>query len=1098
MTRFTFARLSEFLNWAESAESDLIGRSGLAEDFANLKRATGRGRLEAQQIETLNTLANLVADEVPAEYSGLLTELSELSKSDAGQALAKAAQKFAAEYPGFSPAQNGSSSGAVVPLIDDPRAIYLPALGSAGDKAAFINGYDAVTRKISIMTPVLDAAGLARILVEVVDAESGEKTALRDLGECFYAEGATRFFASSRFEEASIYGVTFDASGRAVKMERYPSYSAAGFVAPFKRSVLVSAVQRDKPKQTYIAKVFTSEREYVDLKIFEDDKGGIVKIAYKDFSRGELEKCQDRLFEQECWAMPEENLKIAFKKVPVGGGRAAYRISVYHDSGRAEENRVRSKRRLKAVEVFANNADWRSVIDAHVTRLTTELTSGRMEPEDLRDELYRIRDEESLKIVSEVSDRLTRQDETQMFLINMYRLPETVGLPVPLDSRVFPGSTELMTELVDYFSYGTVRGFVSRRLLEAAREVARFAEIPARFIEGLWLFATNPTESEMAFLRRGASTPAELKSGYPVAKYRRILNESYSPLADTAASREEQRRHIVQMLAGDGIGEGLRQYLGYQFVLAENFDLMLLESGMLYYNNNLVHVINVSEDGNYLRVIADDTRKIIDIPQAKMGPRADPKAFEIDKKFLEGEVKMAPHHDDDPFLFTFRDLKKDRVVGNGGTFGNGNMLMRGANGLYSVPTPAAVRDSMAGLLPLPLDYLSQILPNKIPDDGKITWTQKPPVVYDLEKHGFGLEGVDFKDHPPLKMIRYDVQIGDFTLEVYLPQPHSQLCKTLRKLGYYVAGEEDLGKIVKYYLAVTKEGFRPTRANIFLMPGLVTRAEKGSHEKRRDGHDHVEDGFSPLTQQDGGILGFYTWKTEDLVISSDVVGADNSFERWAAVRLFNTARHEIAHSIKRGNPWITSLTYRAMALDGFSMDYGKTHLEEYFAVLAQHFFDHPIHAKRFPNGYRLLYTLIKLKEAGVSWDGPNHNQRLDDPTDLPVRERNIDGTYGALRALALGLDPFEMIRAAKAKDSGGNSGGGNLRFTPARPVLLAQSVPPSPLKNLMSTPSFTDWPLLPTAPVALAPTIDVDAPSLLPGAILSAPLLLPFAPALMRH
>lgn len=1008
MSSIHLGRLQELIRWAETHERDKIEKSGLKGDFAGLAAAVSGGVVDENGIDVLLRVLPLFEDDVPGEFASLLKEIRGRAADDERVDLAAFARRFGESYQaawpdGVSPERSSGKGDLVVPTLDDPRAVILPAVKSPKNGIVFVNGYNPVTREVSLMRPVLAEDGTAKIVIEAVNVGTKEKAAARELGRVVYRDGDTVFFANTRFEESTVYAVTFSASGAAERIERYPSYSAAGFEAPFKRSIVTTKPQKDKPNRSFFAKIFTDDKEYAEIRIFENADGEVDKITYVDLSRGELEKGPGRMFGREFYLMPDSGLKISVKKKQLAPGASAYQVHVYHDTERRAPNAARSTVHLNPVKLDAGNVDWVAAAWGLADGLSKRIAAEQVGDKALRDEFYAIRDAQGMRVACEVLMHLYYREATHMNVVNVLRMEDTVNLPVPPDTRVFPGSRDLVSGLINYFGHNTFSGFVTRQLLASAQEL--YPQIPARYIEGLWLYAAHPTAAESDFLRRGAGTPEELTEGYPVGKYRRILNETHAPFSDTTAARAEQRDRIRGMIAGDAMNEGFRQFLGYQLGLAENFDLLLLESGGLYYNNKLVHSIGVAEDGAELRALVQYSHRIVSIPSAGAVRRAGPKPVVLKPEDLAKDLRMAPHHPEDPFLFTFQE----RVRGNGGTWDESNMLIRGEDGSYRVPSASQVYDSMKGLLTLPQDYLDAMLPNDAVEMDGLNWTKGEPVAYELAEKGFGLNGIDLDEFPKFKMIPYVVKIGNVSLEVYLPQPGSKLAKNLRDKGYYVATEEDLPKIVKYYLQVTKKGFVPTRANIYLMPGLM---EKG----------------------DGGILGFYTWKTEDLVISSEVVGSENSFEKWAAIRLFNTARHEIAHSVKRGNPWITSLMYRAMALDGFTMDYGNTHLEEYFAVLTQHYFDHPIHRRRFPNGYRLLYTLIKLKEAGVSWEGPNHDiPLLEDPIEDPLRERNIDGTYGALRTLALGGDPFAAIAAAKSAPGGDKGGGGGTG--PAKKIVV---------------------------------------------------------------
>lgn len=1062
MRAVSFDRLEDFIEWAAAHEQDKIEQAGFGDEFDRLAKSVARRKLDSDGIDTFLQIVPVVGDDLPDTFFPVVAEIEEMvgatatPNADVGfsRLFGTGASAFRpenlAEVPDAaeSAGQSGSDGDKEIPLpqVDDPRALVLPMLRNEEGKSLFINGYNPVTDEIGFMAPELDENGDAKIIVHLRDQKSG-KFSVAEWDEPFFKDGNTFFFAHTPFDESSVFAVRFDpGTHRARRIERYPSYAAAGFEAPFRRSIVSSKPFQDKPNASAVVKVFTDEKEYVSVRIFENERGEIENVTYRDFANGALQKGDGRLFGMEYYAMPREGLKISFKKKVVGSEYSVYQAYVYHDTD-AVSPRKRSKTHLSPVPFARVDPDWINAASKKAEGIAAELIALRMDTELLRDTFYEIRDTLGMPYVAEVLMQLYYGEDTQMHVVNVLRRDDVKNLPVPPDTRIFPGSRDLISSLISYFGYSTSTGFVSRQLLQSAEEM--FPQIPTQAIRGLWLYAARPTMAEAMFLNRGAATPEDLTEGHAVGSYRRILDDTHSPFADTSAARQAQRERLRGIISGDSLNEGFRQYMGYQIDLAENYDLFLLESGSLYYGGKMVHAVGPTEDGD-LRVIVDYNKKIVDIPHVDRRTRSDGAPLALSPENIAKDVLMAPTHPDDPFLFTFKNRVRNRIDGNGGSFDNGNMLLRGKDGLYHVPTAAQVYDSMKGLLPLPRDYLAALLPNPPADESSVSWIKKGEIFYDLKAHEFGLNEINLEEFPKLKMVRYAVKVGESEIEVYLPKANSKLSRELRKHGYYVASEADLTQLAKYYLAVTRKGFMPERANIYIMPGLLTR-------------------------EDGGILGFYTWKTEDLVISSDIVGPGNDFKKWAAIRLFNTARHEIAHSIKRGNPWITSLMYRAMALDGFTMDYGNTHLEEYFAVLYQHFFDHPIHRRRFPNGYRLLYNLIKMKEAGIRWDGPHHVTGMPKVRKgAPEAPRNIDGTYGALRVAALGGDPYAVAAKAKRKRPPGGGSGGSASGKPvsvvAKKVLPKREVAPE--QGALSQPILSGTAGLPNVNIAKPATVPV--------------------------
>ncbi|MBF0106618.1 MAG: hypothetical protein HQM16_14990 [Deltaproteobacteria bacterium] len=883
----------------------------------------------------------------------------------------------------------GPSKTVLVPLTTDPRAIILPVVEHEQIGTFFINGFDPAKKTISQIFLSKGDKCEPCLMIRIQNVANGEVIKVRVFGTQVFTDEKTKtmYFAISHFNDSPIFALSVQEGEQPrLMLARYPSYEAAGLEAPITKSTVLGYKGSGRKNGHYHADIFVSHKEKIEISIIENEVGEVDKVV--DFRLGQEFVPLALRHEGKPTFQINDHLKIALTRRLSDSGYY-YQVDILHDLG-DKKIVVKNGPSLVPVALTPDNVMWLDAVKRHCSSLKEAITQN-FNPLNLVRELHKIRKEEGVQLVHEVIMALYYDETTQMSLITA--LKQSRGLPLPVDSRIIPASADTLTSLCEYLSQQNTTGFLSKNILRAAQKVC---SVPAGFIHGLWLALKSPTHAEIKFFERGAATPEYVVGGRPVLAYRRVVDEKYTGIANTLESRQNQRERVYDMLTSDAVSASFKHYLGLQLDIARDFDLLILDSGLLFYNDKRVHPLEYSADKKALTVI-DNDGDIFEILRDRPRTGSYTKPLALSEANIEAKSEMLATHPDDTFRYVWLADGKDAY---GGSYANGTLLLKDSvTGLYRRPTAFEIVDSMKGMVDLPPDYLSpqHMLPavgrdiESIKSLSDLTYQKGKPIEIDLSDYGHGFNEVSNKK---IKMVPYFVEVEGVRLELYLPSPESQTAKALAKKGYYVAAEKDLHKIVKYYLHVARKGYMPFRPNLYLMPGMMD-----------------------------DILGFYRFDDESMFISSRKA---SGFEDWAARMFFTTVRHEMGHAIHRINPWISSLLYRCMALDGVTMDYGHTNINEYWAVLVQNFFDHPQNRYRFPNGYKLIYNLIKLREMGIMWDGPKHRVpagaegQYKNPS---FKERNIDGTHGAVRILATGGDPFAVVVGVVGVVSGVSVSGG---------------------------------------------------------------------------
>lgn len=955
---FSISQLSHLTLWAQQqAGFSQLGVS--ARDLYHFDRAVDRQQLGPSTLRVYRQLQSLLqGGEAPDSFSLSMLRVDSYL-NDGVRILSQSAQQLDQR-----PLNSTNDSQLIpMPLVNDPRVIELPKQSSEKrGEAWFVHGVDAKKQTVTAFTPRRNIEG-ELILVARTQKITGEVTKLRQWGHLVFTEGETQYYSLSPYEESPIFALHYDADDpQKSRIVRYPDFQSAGLQPPLKHSRLNGSLGTGSEYEHYHLTMPFAEQSF-ELTIIEDDQKGIQKLA--DFRLGQEFLREEQDFQGHPLFRINDELVLLLKRKESREG-VYYQGEFWHE---IDEN-WQAKRidpGLEAVVLDSQNVSWVEAVTFHSQRLKFKILNFYHQ-EALLKELYDLK-KQGVGFVHEVIQTLYHDSETQMYMIQA--LQAAKGLPLPADTRIVPTSTQVLTGLVELFTHHNPEGVLSKALIIQAK--TQF-QIPERFIEGLWLGLQRETLARLIAKERGASTPDFVYHAPPINETFGLIDETHNPFWASSEDRSRQRESIVDVLNYDHLASGFRTYLGEQLRLAREFDLLILESGALFHQGQRVYP---TWNKNQERIILDAKGQIF-----SLGTSIDDSAIplQLSEESLNTKLALFDYQEEDPFRFFWLSAS---AGGHGASFAETGMLIRGAEThLYRKPRPSEVADSLRGLLKLPENYLErldfQLDPSFFETSSQnIEIVSREPEQVDLSEQGYHFAGVPYHK---VTMVPYLVQIEDLSFEVYLPAQNSHTSQVLGKDGFYIPKPEDLPQIARYYYAITRQGYYTDYPRIILLPGKVSE----------------------------GTEGYYMFDSENIYVSSQK--ADH-FDQWAGKVFFDVIRHELAHAFHRINPWISSMALRTLALDGMTMQYGDTNVDEYWAVLVQNFFDHPQNRYRFPNGYRLIYTLLKLKEMGLSWDGPHHLDAFGDFID--EEDLRIDGLDGVLKTLATGGDPWQGFLERRA-------------------------------------------------------------------------------------
>lgn len=535
---------------------------------------------------------------------------------------------------------------------------------------------------------------------------------------------------------------------------------------------------------------------------------------------------------------------------------------------------ARSARRFSSFDVTGE------AIQEAFDHCLKNLVSGRWDASELIDEITRLRDTSGIPLAHEVLMVLYYNAVGQPYVIAGLRdfiFSAAEGtLPLPPDVRIAGLPPDSIVKIAD----GSAN--LSRDLSSAWPGAER------KIIEGSALAGTRETEAERQFETHAASLPDDL--AHPTSEtFFRTYPLPSTDFANTAAARSAQRERLrteISRTPSHAVERARQAYLAPLIELAEEFDLMILDSGNLYHEGKLVLPAGVSAQGT---------------------------------------------------LYGFSSDGRNVAIARGGKPDVGTPAKR-----KGPATPLETADSLGGLLDLPETYLSDLAYAPPPANGHAKGRWHPRSV-EIDMEALGEHELVKARNVVFAMHAYAVKIGASELRIAIPDPDDEENGRLAKSGYYCPTKEDLPELVEAVRQTLPLSLLPKKLKLDFLP-LKLKATQA------------------VTTEGAEVL-FSSLKTR-------------AFKDWLARTVLTALQHESVHVLHDGHAGIVSLVRRAMALDGWTMVYGDSSGDEYLAVLAENFFDHPQNRHRFPNGYRLFYTLLKMRESGVSWSGKKSAAELD--------------------------------------------------------------------------------------------------------------------------
>lgn len=403
-----------------------------------------------------------------------------------------------------------------------------------------------------------------------------------------------------------------------------------------------------------------------------------------------------------------------------------------------------------------------------------------------------------------------------------------------------------------------------------------------------------------------------------------------TPLRNEPDSRAEQRTRVKRLWEElpktDQKAAVHQRFLARQLELAEKFDLLILDSGNLYHGAELLWALRSSKDGEtlYANCGRDKTRRVA----IARDPRSE-----------------APKTRSPRLARSFLDWSHEVYLKSGGTaFFHYNANFKSAavyvsatqRGSKRTATAMELADSLSGLDALPRDYLSRVSFVRPGDLERLKIPLPQDAFVDLRDNANIDPG---KKHasPLVLLASYSFTVCGRRITLQIPRPQDGVTKRRVKRGYFVPAEKDLKKILAIVLRLTPK--------VLWADELV---------------------LSFLPYDLGEFLAYTKWPANHIVFS----GAANAcgFGKWLRNVVVASLHHELGHLFHMYSEPISALLYRCLLLDGWTTEYGSTDIYEYFAVLVENYFYAPQNRFKFPNGYRLVHTLIALREAGVHWQG----------------------------------------------------------------------------------------------------------------------------------
>lgn len=424
---------------------------------------------------------------------------------------------------------------------------------------------------------------------------------------------------------------------------------------------------------------------------------------------------------------------------------------------------------------------------------------------------------------------------------------------------------------------------------------------------------------------------------------------------DSAEARRLQRdrfRHKLDIVSRSQTNSEHLSFLKSRLEIADQYDLSILDSGVLHHGNRLLTQWSLADDGTALSAV--------DIHGDEFHLRKNRKNSESTSNLLDlSDLSLNLSHrtylQSEPVQFGYQNLETGAAI-----------FLGSENGFERLASLYEVGQTLDMLLQLPENYLEHLeyLENEHVRIPKSRIEYCDFIEENIEDYfPKSLEGLSLK--------AFSFTLGNCRLKIRIPvDPEGDMTKSKRRSSYRPTSDDikDIVNIIQKLVPVA------------LLPPKLTLT------------------FSDTVMRDR-VYAFIAGRRH--VIFSSVKPADRTV--WMKNIILKTILHELTHVFHDENKLVTGLLYRCMMMDGWTMEYGDTNLTEYFAVLAENFYDHPERRVLFPNGYRLMYTLLKMRESGVRWSEDRQDRALIDiatnvpksnspkkgtPTEMQVREIHV--------------------------------------------------------------------------------------------------------------
>lgn len=398
---------------------------------------------------------------------------------------------------------------------------------------------------------------------------------------------------------------------------------------------------------------------------------------------------------------------------------------------------------------------------------------------------------------------------------------------------------------------------------------------------------------------------------------------------DSQESRTRQFERMqkrIDAIDPQGKSGMYRDWLYERLELARKFDLTLFDSGVLHYQNRLLTHWKIEDGGKTLNVVDVDGNEF-NLRDTRRTSLIDTDRVSLSR--MSSALSHMIYLNDEPMRFGYRSLKEGAAIYVGGASEKDFERFAGIG---------EIGETLDPLHQLPNDYLDHLtyLEEQSVRISKPKWE-----MYDVEEEG---DHDNFSDDVSVMDMKvYSVKLGSSRIKIRIPLVDDEFIHEYSLQGHYIPSEEDVAEVVRCVQRLVPTAVLPSQLKLTFTPFILN-----------------DDGYAFISGKRNVVFG-------------TIKGTDRNM--WIREILLKTMLHELTHVFHDDNELISSLLYRCMMMDGWTMEYGNTNLAEYFAVLAENFYDHRERRIVFPNGYRLLYTLLKMRESGMKWTEYRHPPAL---------------------------------------------------------------------------------------------------------------------------